>query len=512
MTRSGRSLPRSLLGFSLSVLLNQSACAAFGFQSLSVCRNSLYRPAEQIDHLRRRRPTTTDIAISPTQQEVQIRDESTTIRGPLSLTLQELADQLDGSGRAAVVWDCLRAGIDPNLYYSSKDGKDASDDSIADAWLAATSSTSLPTPSISIEESILGRRQGQGLGAGALEKLQKTMLEYDTFNNGPMQFGGNVKEEGIYTIENSIASLSHMQVSPDGTTKILLKMKKDRLEVESVIIPWMDKGFSTLCVSSQVGCKQGCTFCATGRMGKLRSLTTEEIIVQLYYASKVCRVVTNNLNEQNDGSSVLPKIDNIVFMGMGEPADNADAVVPAVRTMVDRRMFGLAQSKVTISTVAPDPSAFTTLGEAPAALAWSVHAVDDSLRRSLVPTTRNSMEELKNGLILALSARSNKLRRTMLEIALIDGVNDSDEDAERLAAFSQSIMDEVAGSKVVVNLIPYNSIDHPTYRTPSMERLMGFQKIVTDCGVLCYVRTTRGDDESAACGQLATKKKRVKAP
>lgn len=338
------------------------------------------------------------------------------------------------------------------------------------------------------------------------------MLEYDTFNNGPMQFGGNVKEEGIYTIENSIASLSHMQVSPDGTTKILLKMKKDGLEVESVIIPWMDKGFSTLCVSSQVGCKQGCTFCATGRMGKLRSLTTEEIIVQLYYASKVCRVVTNNLNEQNDGSSVLPKIDNIVFMGMGEPADNADAVVPAVRTMVDRRMFGLAQSKVTISTVAPDPSAFTTLGEAPAALAWSVHAVDDSLRRSLVPTTRNSMEELKNGLILALSSRSNKLRRTMLEIALIDGVNDSDEDAERLAAFSQSIMDEVAGSKVVVNLIPYNSIDHPTYRTPSMERLMGFQKIVTDCGVLCYVRTTRGDDESAACGQLATKKKRVKAP
>ena len=172
-------------------------------------------------------------------------------------------------------------------------------------------------------------------------------------------------------------------------------------------------------------------------------------------------------------------------------------------------MFGLAQSKVTISTVAPDPSAFATLGQAPAALAWSVHAVDDSLRRRLVPTTKHSMEDSKEWSVEALLSRSNKLRRTMLEIALIEGVNDSDEDAERLGKFSQSIMDEVAGSKVVVNLIPYNAIDHPTYSTPSMERLLGFQKMVTDCGVLCYVRTTRGDEESAACGQLATKKKRA---
>lgn len=244
-------------------------------------------------------------------------------------------------------------------------------------------------------------------------------------------------------------------------------------------------------------------------MGKLRSLTTDEILVQVYYASKVCRVVGDILNAQSIDASVLPKVDNIVFMGMGEPADNTDAVVPAVNTMVDRRMFGLAQSKVTISTVAPDPMAFVTLGQAPAALAWSVHAVDDSLRRSLVPTTKHSMEELKNGLVQALSSRSKRLRRTMLEVALIEDVNDSDKDAERLAEFSQSIMDQVAGSKVVVNLIPYNAIDHPTYRTPSLERLMKFQKVVTDGGVLCYVRTTRGDEESAACGQLATKKKRA---
>ena len=250
-------------------------------------------------------------------------------------------------------------------------------------------------------------------------------------------------------------------------------------------------------------------------MGKLRSLSADEILVQVYYASKVCRVVGDILNSYNNsanciavGFNILPKIDNIVFMGMGEPADNADAVVPAAKAMADRQMFGLAQSKVTISTVAPDPSAFVTLGQAPAALAWSVHAVDDSLRRTLVPTTKHSMEELRLGLVEALSSRSNKLRRTMLEVALIAGVNDSDEDADQLAKFSQSIMKEVAGSKVIVNLIPYNAIDHPTFRTPMMERVLGFQKIIVDCGVLCYVRTTRGDEESAACGQLATTKKK----
>ena len=243
-------------------------------------------------------------------------------------------------------------------------------------------------------------------------------------------------------------------------------------------------------------------------MGKLRSLTTDEILVQVYFASKVCRIANNISTTRGDAAVSLPKVDNIVFMGMGEPADNAHAVVSAVRTMVDRSMFGLAQSKITISTVAPDPGAFATLGQAPAALAWSVHAVDDALRLKLVPTTKYSMEELRMGLVAALQSRANKLRRTMLEVALIEGVNDSDDDAMRLAEFSQAIMNDVNGSKVVVNLIPYNAIDHPTYCAPSKERVLGFQKIITDGGVLCYVRTTRGDDESAACGQLATRKRK----
>lgn len=178
------------------------------------------------------------------------------IRGPLSLTLQQLSDQLEGSGRAAVVWDCLRAGVDPNMYYSAQHENDVSDDAIADAWLDATATTStssfdIYSSSACLDKHILGRRQGQGLGAPARKKLQDIMHNYNLSNNVSTQLESDEmdREKAIYTIENSIASLSHIKVSPDGTTKLLLKMRKDGLEVESVIIPWADKGFSTLCVS-----------------------------------------------------------------------------------------------------------------------------------------------------------------------------------------------------------------------------------------------------------------------
>ena len=299
-------------------------------------------------------------------------------------------------------------------------------------------------------------------------------------------------------IEETIGKLSHISISSDGTTKLLIRMISDGLEVETVIIPWNDRERpkSTLCVSSQVGCKQGCTFCATGRMGKLRSLTSDEILCQVWYARKVCRTLS------------IPPVDNVVFMGMGEPADNAKAVVVAAEALADRQRYGLAQSRVTISTVGPNPEAFKVLGRAPAALAWSVHASRDELRRKLVPTTRYTMEELRSGFVEALNARSKKLRTTMLEVALIDGVNDSLDEADHLADFATKIRDDVPGAKVVVNLIPYNSIDHPTYKKPTPEAVTAFQKKLMEKGVMVYVRTTRGDDESAACGQLATKKKK----
>ena len=197
-------------------------------------------------------------------------------------------------------------------------------------------------------------------------------------------------------------------------------------------------------------------------------------------------------------------------MGMGEPTDNQKAVSKAVEVMVDKQCFALAPSKITISTIAPTPDVFENLAALPVTLAWSVHAVRDDLRKQLVPTTRYKMEELKSALINALLKRNKRMRATMLEITLIDGLNDGVKEAEELAEFALDMMERVPGIKVIVNLIPFNDIGHATYRQSSEDAIRNFQRVLTSKKVLTYTRTTRGDDESAACGQLATKKRKEK--
>ncbi len=244
--------------------------------------------------------------------------------------------------------------------------------------------------------------------------------------------------------------------------------------------------------------EQGCTFCATGRMGKLRSLTSDEILAQFFFALKMCRL------------SNIPTLSNVVFMGMGEPADNAEAVCKATEILTDVDLFHMGQSKVTVSTVAPSPESFASFKDAPCVLAWSVHAANDRLRKQLVPTTKYSMHELRRGLIETLLYKPKRLRAIMLEVALIRDVNVHPEAAEELAEFAKVIIDSVPGTKLVVNLIPFNDIGHPTYRKPSNEEVKNFQNILWERGIFTHVRTTRGDDESAACGQLATRKEKLK--
>jgi 23S rRNA (adenine2503-C2)-methyltransferase len=299
-------------------------------------------------------------------------------------------------------------------------------------------------------------------------------------------------------IETSLAKLSNITTSSDGTTKLLLQLQRDGLLVETVIIPWDVRQKSTICVSSQVGCRQACTFCSTGRMGLLRNLSAAEILSQLYWANKICRL-------QN-----MYPIDNCVFMGMGEPADNAEAVVQAANVMIDRRLFQLTPRRVTISTIAPTPQVFAQLGEAPVVLAWSVHTSRDDLRRQLVPTTKHTMVELREGLMTTLKKRSKSLRNIVLEVTLLDQINDTTEDAEHLAEFCRPLLEEIQGLKLVVNLIPWNNISATIgpalhYRKPKMERVLTYQKVLVDRGILTYVRTTRGDEEDAACGMLSTK-------
>jgi len=196
----------------------------------------------------------------------------------------------------------------------------------------------------------------------------------------------------------------------------------------------------------------------------------------------------------------------------GEPSDNADAVKLAIQQMTTRELFQLSATKVTVSTVAPTPESFALFVDAPCVLAWSVHAARDDLRRRLVPTTRHTMVQLRQGLVCALNQRPPHLRATMLEVALMAGVNDSEQDADELADLARVIVDEVVGVKLIVNLIPYNDtgLGGTLFRKPDPATVVAFQKRLWARGIYAHVRTTRGDDESAACGQLATTQRQTK--
>jgi 23S rRNA (adenine2503-C2)-methyltransferase len=398
-----------------------------------------------------RKPSTTEE--QPKQQQV----------GPISMTFDELSEALGGVGRARIVWDCYKLGIDPSHMFGSVINLGQDD--------YETIVSKLPS-----------QRRNQKLSVGTIGKLGQ--LYQDSY--------GGQTNPGVTNVEGGVATLSFISRSSDQTTKLLLKLS-DGLEVETVIIPWKGKR-STLCISSQVGCRQGCTFCATGKMGKLRNLTSDEILAQMFYAQKLCRLED------------LPAISNVVFMGMGEPSDNMTNVVRAATALTTRSFFSLSAHRVTISTVAPTPECFTELAKAPCVMAWSVHAVRDDLRKRLVPTTKYSMVELRQGLIDALLTRPVNSRICMLEVALMRGVNDQIEHADDIVEFIQGMVDQVPGVKPHVNLIPFNDIGQSLYEKPLAEDVSAFQNHLKSKGVYVHVRTTRGDEKTSACGQLATTK------
>ena len=418
--------------------------------------------------------------------------------GPLAMTLDELTSNLGGRrGRAQLVWDCYSIGVDPALLHGNSTsslmiGKDKDDYEAVSRLLPSC-------------------RRTQKLGPGALENLSRL------FPNQAATVSSDKDQHTFCCVEGGLTRLSHVSQSRDGTTKLLLQLADD-LQVETVIIPWNGTR-STLCISSQVGCRQACRFCATGKMGIQRSLSSDEILAQMFWARKIVRWYSSN-DDEDQSHQRLPPITNVVFMGMGEPADNVPQVKRAVEILTTRELFQFAASRVTVSTVAPTPRSFVELGEASCVLAWSVHAARDELRRALVPTTKYSMKELRDGLIEALLMRPPRsiFRSVMLEVALIDQVNDSlDQDAAALVELSEAIIDAVPDCKLVVNLIPYNNVysedelsavvsptNSRSYRAPMPAKVRAFQNYLWQHNVRCHIRTTRGDDESAACGQLAT--------
>ena len=273
------------------------------------------------------------------------------------------------------------------------------------------------------------------------------------------------------------------KTSKDGTRKWVVSVG-DKDLIEMVLIP--EKNRATLCVSSQVGCAVDCSFCATGKQGFSRNLNLAEIIGQVWVAANSYGV-PRSPNERH--------ITNVVMMGMGEPLLNFDPVVDAMNLMMDDNAYGLSKRKVTLSTSGIVPR-IDDLGKVTdVALTISLHAPNDQLRNQLVPINKKyPIQELIDSVKRYVDGCSDK-RVTTIEYILIEDVNDSLELAEELCNLLRQL-------PCKVNLIPFNSFSESEYKTPSGNRVRRFQKYLQDSGYVTTIRSTRGDDIMAACGQL----------
>jgi len=271
-------------------------------------------------------------------------------------------------------------------------------------------------------------------------------------------------------------------VSADHSRRYLLQVAADEL-VEAVYMP--NDSRATLCISSQVGCRFACTFCQTGRMKLQRSLTSGEIVGQ------VLRMLAD--------VDTAPTRTNIVFMGQGEPLDNAAAVIAAVRSLQDERGLDCSWRRITVSTVGlvPQIRELAALGVQRPRLAISLNATTDAIRSELMPINRKyPIEELLGALRDIVWRRREKVT---FEYVLLQGVNDSPDDARRLGRL-------LRGLPAKVNLIPWNPIATMDYQRPSPEAIEEFRREALRTGIDVLVRYSRGADIGAACGQLQAAK------
>jgi 23S rRNA (adenine2503-C2)-methyltransferase len=271
------------------------------------------------------------------------------------------------------------------------------------------------------------------------------------------------------------------------------------LQTESVIIPmrnYHESSWRTLCVSSQVGCRMGCTFCETGRMGLLRNLSAAEIVRQRLVARQVLIG-----DAARAGSSLyhyfIDHIRNVVFMGMGEPLDNLDQVVQAIRVFHEPAGLDIPHSQITICTVgrAEGIRKLAAVRWPNLRLAVSLNAGDDALRESLMPINRGTpLAELQRALLeYPLAPRG----RFLIGYVLLKGVNDSLADADAVAAWCRPL-------PCTVNIIPYNPQRNAAFEVPSEDTITTFMERLRTRGVFVKRRITRGRDLMAACGQLGT--------
>jgi len=327
---------------------------------------------------------------------------------------------------------------------------------------------------------------------------QRAEFDPEKMSDLSVPFRARLTEAGV----SAPFVVADVHESKDGTRKLVLEAK-DGARVESVIIPMTDlsdadasassddeddepsptqKSKVTLCISTQYGCAMGCVFCASGQAGLVRGLRASEIVSQVYLAKRYLRP-----DEQ---------LGNLVFMGMGEPLHHYDQTARAVRLLTHPDGLGMSPRRITVSTVGLIPG-IERLGRdfsGKIGLAVSVHAPNDETRDRIIPMNRRYPVA---DLMRALRAYPlPKRRRITIEYTLIDGVNDSATHARELSTL-------LRGLQTKINLIPMNPITASELRSPKAESVRQFQDILANAGYSCFVRTRRGDEVAAACGQLA---------
>jgi 23S rRNA (adenine2503-C2)-methyltransferase len=272
--------------------------------------------------------------------------------------------------------------------------------------------------------------------------------------------------------------------SSDGTRKWAIRVEGGGL-VESVLIP--EGSRATLCVSSQVGCSLDCSFCSTGKQGFQRDLTAAEIIGQVWLAIK-----SYDAFQPGNGRIVT----NVVMMGMGEPLLNFDNVVAAMDLMLEDLAYGISKRRVTLSTSGVVPALDRLAEVSEVSLAVSLHAPNNALRDQLVPINRKyPIDVLLQSARNYIDAQKDNKRVVTVEYTLIAGINDQLEHARELAQLLRDF-------PCKINLIPFNSFPQSDYQRPSGNAVSRFWQVLVDAGYIVTVRTTRGDDIDAACGQL----------
>ena len=267
----------------------------------------------------------------------------------------------------------------------------------------------------------------------------------------------------------------------EGDLAKFIQRLPDGSEIESVVVPMQRRGraWNTLCVSSQVGCARGCVFCETGQLGFVRDLTSSQITGQVAAARR----------------DFGDRIRNVVFMGMGEPLDNFESVVQALRVLMDRSGFSFAQERLTVSTLgsAAGIRRLAQLGWRRLNVAVSLNAPNDEIRTRLMPGSKlDSLSALREAL---LEYPLRKCQFFMIEYVLIPGINDDPAHAREVAEFLRPLPS-------VVNVIPYNPRRDSPWEAPSEESIVRFLSCLAEAGQVCKRRLTKGRTQMAACGQL----------